>query len=407
MIRRREARYEIDLSVKVSGTDRYGKPFVQQARTLDASSSGARLNGIDCVGEGEIIAIQHGNQKSSFQVVWVGRDHTPTTRQIGVHCLEPGKPLFVAGKRPEAVVFTHLIPEARSGMEPLKRPRPVRRPMPEMPASRRKFTRYRCSGGAELRRTESAAPVFANLGDISIEGCYLETVSTLPVGNEVLFLLRIRNVQIRGRACVKISNHAVGMGLEFLHLAAEDQQKLEFLVGTLAGTQDMQPEEKRTFVPEHPPARAARPLATRPTHVASMNPPSPTTAQQTNTALSQKIMHTIGELNELEQNLVKDRIDPRLIAQLHDAVAHLRQTSWTVQQWVDLHAAGGDPFDVLPQLEAERMHMLGKLAHNVTADIDDSGITRYTLGVSDLYETVEQLYRRLRKMLVDDAPESS
>jgi hypothetical protein len=116
-------------------------------------------------------------------------------------------------------------------------------------------------------------------------------------------------------------------------------------------------------------------------------------------------MRAIGELNELEQNLVKDRIDPRLIAQLHDAVEHVRQTAWTVQQWVDLHATGGDPFDVLPQLEAERMQMLSKLAHNVTADIDSSSINHYTLGISDLYETVEQLYRRLRKLLLEDAPE--
>jgi hypothetical protein len=110
-------------------------------------------------------------------------------------------------------------------------------------------------------------------------------------------------------------------------------------------------------------------------------------------------------VNELEQNLVKDRVDPRLIAQIHDAVEHLRQTAWTAQQWVELHSNGGDPFDVLPQLEAERMHMLGKLAHNVTADIDATSVNRYTLGISELYETIEQLYRRLRKMLVDDAPE--
>jgi PilZ domain len=281
--------------------------------------------------------------------------------------------------------------------------------MSEMPASRRKTTRYHCTGGVELRRNEGASPVFANLSDISLEGCYVEAVSTLASGSEVLFLMRVRDVQLRGRATVKTSNHAVGMGLEFLHLAAEDQQKLEFLVGTLAGTQDLQPREKRTVVPEDPPTRLARPLATRPSHTASMHPPRlatpPKSTSQATSAMSQGIMRAIGELNELEQNLVKDRIDPRLIAQLHDAVEHVRQTAWTVQQWVDLHSTGGDPFDVLPQLEAERMHMLSKLAHNVTADIDSSSINHYTLGISDLYETVEQLYRRLRKLLVEDAPE--
>jgi len=113
-------------------------------------------------------------------------------------------------------------------------------------------------------------------------------------------------------------------------------------------------------------------------------------------------MRAVNELNELEQNLVKERVDPRLIAQFHDAVGHVRQTAWTLQQWLELNATGGDPFDVLPQLEAERMQMLSKLAHNVNADVDASSITEFTLGISELYETVEGLYRRLRKMLMVD-----
>jgi hypothetical protein len=284
-------------------------------------------------------------------------------------------------------------------------------PMPEMSADRRRSTRYPCHGGVELRRNEGASPVWANLSDISLEGCYVGAVSTLEAGSEVVFLMRVQNTDIRGRAVVKTSHHAVGMGLQFVHLSAEDQQKLEFLVGTLSGTQELQAQAPRTVVPEKPLPLAARPLTTRPAHTQSMNPPRISTpaaaapATRPTGGMSQGIMRAIGELTEMEQNLVKARIDPRLIAQLHDAVEHVRQTAWTVQQWVDLNTSGGDPFDVLPQLEAERMHMLRKLAHNVTADIDAEGINHYTLGISDLYETVDQLYRRLRKMLVEDAPE--
>jgi hypothetical protein len=405
MGRRIEPRFEVNLPVKVWGLDFNGKPFVQYARTVNANAiGGARLTGIDCVRAGEILAIQHGARKSNCRVIWVGQNHTPSKKQIGIHCFGPEKLLLVGEEN-------HAEPEKHSAASVLQRgweaaTRPLRRPMPEMPASRRKFTRYHCTGGVELRRHEGASPVFANLSDISLEGCYVEAVSTLAAGSEVLFLMRVRDAQIRGRALVKNSNHAVGMGLEFVHLAAEDQQRLEFLVGTLAGTQEMQPEEKRVIVAEDPIIRTPIPQPTRMTPVASMSMPPRPAAAQGSSAMAQKIMRAIADLNELEQNLVKDRIDPRLIAQLHDAVEHLRQTAWTVQQWVDLNSGGGDPFDVLPQLEAERMHMLGKLAHNVTADIDSTGINRYTLGISDLYETIQQLYRRLRKMLVEDAPES-
>jgi hypothetical protein len=189
--------------------------------------------------------------------------------------------------------------------------------------------------------------------------------------------------------------------LEFVHLAAEDQQKLDFLVGSLAGTQEMRPEEMRRVVAEDP-MRKPAPLTTRPIRTAQVNTPRPASSPMTG-AMSQKITNALNELDNLEQTLVRDRLDPRLIAQLHDAIGHVRQTAWTVQQYVDLSSAGGDPFEVLPQLEAERMQMLSKLAHNVTADIDSTSINQYTMGVSQLYESVQTLYRRLHRLLVDES----
>lgn len=293
--------------------------------------------------------------------------------------------------------------------------------MAELPG-RRRSTRYQCTGGAELRRSESSPAVFATVTGISLEGCYVETVSTFPPETELLIMLRVAETIVRGRALVRTSNHAVGMGLEFTRLASEDQRKLEILLTTLAGA--IRTEEQLTVLAEEP-VRAPMPLAeqpvrapipattTRPVPTASMNrPPTPTAplraasaAPASTSPVSQNIMRTVTELNDLEQNLVKEQVDPRLIAQLHDAIEHVRQTAWTLQQWIELHATGGDPFAVLPQLEAERMHMLGKLAHNVNADIDATSINEFTLGVSELYESIEGLHRRLQKMLRSGAEE--
>jgi hypothetical protein len=265
-----------------------------------------------------------------------------------------------------------------------------------------------------MRRSEGVPAIFGNLTDISLEGCYVESHSPLPVGNEMVFTIKVSDTLIRGRARVKASHHAVGMGLEFLHLSSEDQQRLEFLVGTLAGNQDMRPKEKRVIVPEDPIRRPAplttppRPIGTHFTgasvHVPSSSAAAAAPAAESNmNALSQRISESVNDLNGLEQELVKERVDPRLLAQFHDAIGHIRQTAWTLQQWVDLQNRGGDPFEVLPQLEGERMQMLGKLAHNVTADIDSTSINQFTLGVSELYETIQHLYRRLHRMLVDES----
>ncbi len=266
-------------------------------------------------------------------------------------------------------------------------------------AKRRKHPRFPCSGGVEIRRQEGGQPIWANLSDVSLTGCYVASTSTLPDGTMVTFHLRTHDLNIKGRAVVRASHHAVGMGVAFLHLGKEDQKNLEFLIGLLTGSQELRPESQRDFVPEDPPPQLV-PLQTEP---APEEKPGLDEPYEGATIPSQ-IMRMITELNELEQHLVKEKVDPRLIAQFHDAMEHTRQTAWTVQQWVDLRDTGGDPFEVLPQLEAERMHLLMKLSKNVVADIDSTSINEFTAGLDEMYRAVQQLYKSLSK-LFDQSPE--
>jgi hypothetical protein len=380
--------------------DVYGRPFVQHARTVNATSVGARLIGIDCVREGEIISLQHQDRQSRCRVIWVGRD-AAKARQIGIRSVETGKTLFgVVLKSGSANAAAAGTPSIFAGRLRIEKPASALRPptarsvMSEAQGTRRSQQRFQCTGGVELRRNEGAPPVFGNLTDISLTGCYVQTVSSLPSGTELLFLIRIRDTVLRGRAQVKTSHHAVGVGLIFTEVNKEDLPKLEFLVGTLSGSQDLHPGQ-HLAVPEDPmPARQG--------FLSNAGRP---TAQTSAGNLSVQISRTIAELNQVEQALVVDRLDPRIIAQFHDAVEHMRQTAWSAVHWSELNASGGDPFEVLPQLEAERMHMLRKLAHNVNADVDGGGISRVTEGISEVYEVVQGLYRRLRKIVMDAAEE--
>ena len=389
-----EPRVDISLDVKVWGLDLYGKPFVQHARTVNASSVGARLIGIDCVREGEVISLQHDELKARCRVVWVGRD-ADKSRQIGIQCVEPGKKLFGAKLKATTVRPAKFAAGFAGKTTVALPPRRERRTMPEIPGTRRSQQRFHVTGGVELRRNEGAPPIFGNLSDVSPTGCYVETVSTLPVGTELLFMLRVGETVVRGRAEVKTSHHAVGVGLIFQHISKEDQHKLEFLIGNLGGSEDMRPHGKSAIVHEDP-LPPVRPFAGNIARPASSGGSSTMSGQ-----MSVQVTRTIAELNQVEQNLVIDKVDPRIIAQFHDAVEHMRQTAWSVVQWVELHSSGGDPFEVLPQLEAERMHMLRKLAHNVTADLDGGSITRFTEGISAIYEEVQALYRGLRKIVID------
>ena len=394
MTRYLEPRVDISLDVKVWGMDLYGKPFVQHARTVNASSVGARLIGIDCVREGEVISLQHENQKARCKVVWVGRDASKS-RQIGIQVVEPDKKLFGAKLKSPAIQKTQNASGFTGFAGTGHAVKQARRTMPEPTGTRRAQQRFHCTGGIEMRRNETAPPIFGNLSDLSLTGCYVETVSTLPVGSEILFMLRIRESVVRGRAQVKTSHHAVGLGLVFTQLSRDDQGKLEYILSVLSGSLDLQTDDPKKLAPEDPLPNF------RPPSINTVQPISRGGSGNMSSNMANQVTRTIEDLNQVEQGLVIDKVDPRVIAQFHDAVEHLRQTSWSVVQWVDLNSSGGDPFEVLPQLEAERMHMLRKLAHNVTADLDSGSVTRFTEGISNIYEEVQALYRGLRKIVID------
>lgn len=394
MMRHLEPRVDISLDVKVWGLDVYGKPFVQHARTVNASSVGARLIGIDCVREGEVISLQHDDQKARCKVIWVGRD-AAKSRQIGIQCVEPDKKLFGAKLKPPAIQTPRFAPGFIGSTTAAQPSHYARRTMADTTGTRRSQQRFHCTGGVEMRRNEGAPSVFGNLSDLSLTGCYVETVSTLPVGTEILFMLRVSDNVVRGRAQVKTSHHAVGLGLVFLHMSKEDRQKLEFILSALSGSLDLRTDDPRKLAPEDP-LPFSRPLTAN-----TVQPISRGGSSKMSSQMSGNVTRTIEELNQVEQALVIDKVDPRIIAQFHDAVEHLRQTAWSVVQWVELNSSGGDPFEVLPQLEAERMHMLRKLAHNVTADLDSGSVTRFTEGIAGIYEEVQSLYRGLRKIVID------
>ncbi len=88
---RREERIPLQLSALVSGLDRRGRAFVQQAKTLDISSVGARISGITFqLDPGAILSIQLGDRKARFQVLWVGEPGSEREGEIGLKCIEVG-----------------------------------------------------------------------------------------------------------------------------------------------------------------------------------------------------------------------------------------------------------------------------------------------------------------------------
>jgi hypothetical protein len=85
-----EKRLVIALPIRVYGMGSDGKPFNQEARTLDITRDGARIDGLPQITAGETVGVQYGEKKARYKVIWVGEAGGNKEGQIGVQVVEPG-----------------------------------------------------------------------------------------------------------------------------------------------------------------------------------------------------------------------------------------------------------------------------------------------------------------------------
>ena len=100
---------------------------------------------------------------------------------------------------------------------------------------RRKHARYPVSGGgAEIRQQGVDSRIWARLTDISLGGCYLETMSPLPVLTYVNLGLILEEQHLNAKGQVVVAHPNFGMGIQFIDMSAADRKMLEGWLATLA-----------------------------------------------------------------------------------------------------------------------------------------------------------------------------
>lgn len=244
----RELRIPMQLEVRIWGMDSSGKPFSQLAHTLDISGRGARLAGITGPKQqGDIIGVQHGNQKARFQVMWVGEEGTAAQGQIGIQCMDAGRCLWAEALKSTPDQFGQ-------GPEILSPGTTVAVPVPggegETRVERRRYPRYQCAGGMKLRKEGTELGTWAKLTDIGLGGCYAELMSPLPLQTPVDFLIQVDDLEIRGRGMVRTTHPSVGNGVAFTQMSAEDWKRLNLLIVRLANPTARKPPVPVASAPE-------------------------------------------------------------------------------------------------------------------------------------------------------------
>jgi methyl-accepting chemotaxis protein len=89
-IKRRDARIDLSLPVRVTVTDAKGNPAEQQVTTVDISRQGALIRGFRGeVRTGKILSLSRNNKKQEFRVAWVGGKGTAQAGEIGLSAVDP------------------------------------------------------------------------------------------------------------------------------------------------------------------------------------------------------------------------------------------------------------------------------------------------------------------------------
>jgi hypothetical protein len=94
-----------------------------------------------------------------------------------------------------------------------------------------------------------------------------------------------------------------------------------------------------------------------------------------------------AELNKLEQLLLAGMVDRRVLISFREAVNRIRQTRWSVQQWLDGVNEGGLPSMLLK----ERVRITEQLATQLNRDLGEPDIKTNEQDIESLKKAIDSL----------------
>lgn len=228
MGRRSKNRVKAVLPVRMWGTDASGQPFSEMVHTLDISSHGARLGGFHGnLKVGDTVGLQYRNYQVRHRVCWV-KPAGERDLMLGVESLQPEKEIWSL-KMAATYTDDYVVPASPSPPSPRRHER--------RPNDRRKYTRFPVSGVAVVSNPSGSEKRSLRLGDISLEGCFVETDTLFPAGARLKLLIKIKDAEIETLGTVRASLPGAGMGVQFTHVGASDARRLYTIIRSLGTEQ--------------------------------------------------------------------------------------------------------------------------------------------------------------------------
>ncbi len=91
---------------------------------------------------------------------------------------------------------------------------------------RRRFPRRAATVPVEVRQASLSYPLKCETTDLSVGGCYIKTLFTLPVGAELILRLRLADSELQVKAKVTTADAGLGNGIEFVEMTPEQREQL-------------------------------------------------------------------------------------------------------------------------------------------------------------------------------------
>lgn len=211
MGKRSEPRKDIQVPVRIFGTDSAGAVFSQKAVTVNISRTGVELAGVESqLAVEEIIGLSYGTNRVHFRVRWVGKANTPKAGHVGLRNVSRGKPLWdfpldIAGKDPY-----------EPGM-----------------IERRQHPRYRCQNSIEIH-IQNGASFWGTVADLGLGGCYVEMSIPIEVGTKLSVALWFGQNKAWAEAEVAHRTPGFGVGTRFTKISDLDLDVIRQYLNSLA-----------------------------------------------------------------------------------------------------------------------------------------------------------------------------
>jgi hypothetical protein len=102
---------------------------------------------------------------------------------------------------------------------------------------RRVQTRFPFTASADVYELRSQTRLNGRCSDLSVGGCYIDTLSPFPVGAVVRVRLVRDSRAFESAAVITYAHNSMGMGLSFTGMKREDQEVLRSWIADLSGEQ--------------------------------------------------------------------------------------------------------------------------------------------------------------------------